>query len=161
MPDVYDHRVVDCSPKRIVELLCHPGAWLEDATHDASACGQAADGRLRARLGLGPVHVHAAKRVHVEVAEVERAGNRQLVPVTWEASGFPGLFPVMDCIFDILPLDERRTHVVFWGRYDPPLGRAGDVIDRYLAHNVAQATVSHLLDALAIQLGAARVGELA
>ena len=153
MAEVCDHRMIDCEPAAIVDLLVDTGAWLEAAAEEAGTYGVAADGRLRVHLGLGPLHVDAKKRVRIEIGEVRRVRERFLVPVTWEASGFSGLFPVMDGLFDIRSAGRYRSRVIFWGRYDPPLGRAGEVIDRYLAHNVALATVTSLLDALAVHLG--------
>jgi hypothetical protein len=149
MAEIVQQRIVEAPPHEFVRLLRTPQAWLEAAAADAGAGGQVVDAKLRGELGRGRLAVDVAKRVHFQTGPVQRVGERFVVPVTWEASGFAGLFPIMDAILELHPAEENRTRLLFWGRYDPPLGRVGDLVDRFIAHRTAEATVSALLDAVA------------
>ncbi len=152
MAEVVEQRVLNAPAEQVANLLVSPGEWLEKAGIEAGRGGQEVDARLRAELGRRPVRVRLKKRVQMKVGEMQRLRDKIVVPVTWESAGFSGLFPVMDALFELHPIDNGRTRVAFWGRYDPPLGRAGDLIDQFIAHRVAESTVQSLLDALEARL---------
>lgn len=147
MPDVYQQRMVEGSAADVAQLFRDPGAWLEEAASRAGHFGRAADVRLRSELGLGRMHTKVSKRVRLEVGDARLVRDHFVIPLTWEASGFAGLFPVMDGLLEVHRAGTGRSRIVFWGRYDAPLGRAGELIDRYVAHEVAVQTVQRLLDA--------------
>ena len=154
MSDIFVERTVETSPEAIHDLFSDGRDWLHEALQDASAHGEGADDRLRASFGLGRLHVTVGKRVRVVVGDVRHKGGSVVIPVTWESKGYSGLFPVMQAVIQVSRLDRQHSRIVFWGRYDPPLGRAGEVIDRYVAHQVAEATVQGFVDAVADKLAA-------
>lgn len=147
MAEVFAQRNVSGLPHDVVETLRDAG-WLEEAVLEAGRVGKAADTTMRAQLGRGPVRIGMGARVHLEVGEPVSLHDRTVVPLTWDAVGFAGLFPVMDAIVEVRRRGRSTSHVLFWGRYDPPLGRLGELVDRTIAHEVAEATVERLLDLL-------------
>lgn len=153
MTEVFAQRNVGGLPRGILGAL-QDVVCLEEAVLEAGRAGRAADATLRADLGRGPVTIGVGARVHLEVGEPVSLHDRTVVPLTWEAAGFPGLFPVMDALVEIRRRGRSGSHILFWGRYDPPLGRLGELLDRTSAHEVAEATVEHLLDLLEGHLSA-------
>lgn len=147
MAEILAQRVIDGAPDELVALL-RGGAWLEGAVEAAGRAGRGVDATMRAELGRAVARVEVGAWVHAETGEPIRLHDRTIVPLTWEARGVPGLFPVMDATVELRPRGRGRSHVLFWGRYDPPLGRLGSLLDRTLAHHVAEASVEHLLDLL-------------
>src|ERR671923_2247671 len=149
MPDVYQQRIVNGRPEDVARLLRNPQAWLEEAASRAAHFGRAAGVKLRSKLGLGRLRTGVGKRARLEVGDARFVRDHFVIPVTWEASGYAGLFPVMDAVMEVHRAGAEQSRIVFWGRYDPPLGRAGELIDRYVAHEVAEVTVRNLLEAFA------------
>jgi hypothetical protein len=105
--------------------------------------GEALRGQLR--LDDRPV----AKAVHMDIGAPVRAEGETFVPLTWEATGTPGLFPRMEAELVVSALGPEITHIGFRGSYRPPLGRLGRVLDRALLHRVAELTVKGFVDRLA------------
>lgn len=147
MAEIFAQRNLNGPSQDVVGALRDAG-WLEEAVLDAGRAGRAADATMRAELGRGSVKIGVGARARLEVGEPISLHDRTVVPLTWEAVGFPGLFPVMDAVVEVRPRGRTGSHVLFWGRYDPPLGRLGELVDRTIAHEVAEATVEHLLDLL-------------
>ena len=148
MPDIYQQRIVSGRPEDVVRMINDPGEWLKEAASHAGHFGQAAEGRLRSQVGLSALRSQVSKRVHLEVGKAYTVRGHYVVPLTWEASGLAGLFPVMQALIEVHRRGRDQSQIVFWGRYDPPLGRAGELIDKYVAHEVAEVTVQHLLAAI-------------
>jgi hypothetical protein len=82
-----------------------------------------------------------------------------VVPLTWRATGAPGLFPVLSADLEIAPLDLELTQLTIHGRYEPPLGAIGRRIDRLLMHRIAEASVRAFLGRLVATLTADCEGE--
>lgn len=149
MAEILKQRVV-AAPANVVEATIRsPGGWLRQAVDEAGRTGRAAVATLEADLGRGGTAVHVAARAQVEVGDAHHVRSRIVIPLTWQAARAAAWFPVMDAILELHPAGRGRTRVVFWGRYDPPLGRIGDILDRLVAHGIADATVDHLLEAIA------------
>jgi Rrf2 family protein len=85
------------------------------------------------------------KTVAVRLGQPEHAGDALEVPVTWEATGASGLFPRFEGVLRVADVDGGRCALSLAGRYRPPLGRAGQVLDEALLARVARATVQALL----------------
>ena len=105
---------------------------------------------LRSRIGPrgGPI----AKTVRLEVGRPHRHDGQLRIPLTWEATGTPGLFPRMDADLLLAAVGPERAHLEFRGSYQPALGPVGWVIDRALLHRVAEASVKGFVDRLAAAL---------
>jgi hypothetical protein len=120
-----------------------PG-WAEGAYRDGEA--------LRGRIGPGTDRPLIAKAVRLEVGAPVRGGETTTVPLAWEASGVPGLFPRMSADLVLAPLGAEMTEVLFRGSYEPPLGMIGSVLDRGLLHRLAEASVKNFVDRIVAAL---------
>ena len=85
------------------------------------------------------------KIVAVHLGEPEGADEALVIPLTWEATGPTGLFPRLEAELRLSALDPERAELALSGRYRPPLGRAGRVLDETLLTHVAGATVRSFL----------------
>lgn len=148
MAEIFEERLVAAPSHEVVRLLREPGEWLEEAAAAAGHGGEAVTTRMRSELSRGALHVKVSKRARLEIGMVNRVRDHYVIPITWQADGFAGLFPVMDAIVEVHPAGREHARIVFWGRYDPPLGRMGDLVDRFIAHRAAGSTVGALLSAM-------------
>lgn len=105
---------------------------------------------LRSRIGPGDGPI--AKTVRLQVGRPHRHDGQLRIPLTWEATGTPGLFPRMDADLLLAAVGPERAHLEFRGSYQPALGPVGWVIDRALLHRVAEASVKGFVDRLAAAL---------
>jgi hypothetical protein len=111
--------------------------------------------------GVSKVGVHIAgvpvrKRVVVELGEPVKTTTWAVIPVTWKATFPQKLFPVMEGKIELSPVEKGVTRLTVSGMYEPPLGRLGEGLDEALMHNVAEATVKELAEAIARRLQAAK-----
>ena len=93
------------------------------------------------------------KEVEIEIGRPYRAPSVRpyrpsatLLPMDWRATGPQGLFPHLEADIEVAPLGAERTHLSISGRYEPPMGALGRMLDRTLLHRVAEATVKDFLD---------------
>lgn len=75
----------------------------------------------------------------------------QRLPLWWEAADQPWLFPTFDGGLEVRPSDPG-TELRLEGRYRPPLGTAGALLNRAVLHRSATASLETLLDRLSAQL---------
>lgn len=116
---------------------------------------------LMVRLGGSKV---VAKTVKLTVGEPVRGDTFARVPLSWEATGTPGLFPTMTADLVLARLDSDLTQVKFEGSYEPPLGVVGRLLDQAVLHRVAEVSVKKLVDRIIEALesnGATTAGEAA
>jgi hypothetical protein len=64
------------------------------------------------------------------------------------------LFPVLDAQLTLSSGGQDRSRLELVGSYRPPLGRLGEVIDRAIMAQVAEATIRSLLERAAAALAA-------
>ncbi len=114
---------------------------------------------LRARIG--PRDGRIAKTIRLDVGEPVRGEGQVRVPLAWEATGTPGIFPRMEATLIVSAMGPETTHLAFQGTYRPPLGALGRALDRAGLHRVAEASVKAFVDRLADALRerAARIME--
>ena len=104
---------------------------------------------LSARIGVGGVEAPlVAKTVEVHLEDRSVGTDRVALSISWTATGPTALFPRMDAELIIEPLGPDLTQLSFQGSYAPPLGAPGLVLDRWVLHRVAEASVKNLLDRL-------------
>jgi hypothetical protein len=116
------------------------GSWLASHVEAASADGEA----TRVRVGPGgPAWL--GKIVAVHLGEPEGTDEALVIPLTWEATGPTGLFPRLEGELRLSALDPERAELALSGRYRPPLGRAGQILDETLLTHIAGATVRSFL----------------
>ncbi len=122
--------------------------WATDAYRDGE--------RLTARIGLGAVEAPlVAKTVEFHLKERYASADRVSLSISWTATGPTALFPRMDADLMIQPLGPDLTQLSFQGSYTPPFGVAGVLLDRWVLHRVAEASVKNLVDHVAKVLGTA------
>lgn len=138
------HRPLEEATRIVLDLL--------DGFADAADIAYRSGEELRMRAGVGNKVV--AKTVNLQVGSAIRQNDEVVVPLRWEATGVPGLFPAMEADLVLASVGPRITQITFRGSYKPPLGGLGEAIDRALLHRVAEATVKHFVD----RVGAAVVG---
>jgi len=143
-------------PLRVQRLAHVELARTIDALGDLSWLGRLTDGvpahpefrRVVADLELpildgsspGPLR----KATLIDVGLASRVGDHVLVDIAWQSASLAPLFPVFAG-----QLLVSEGEVVLDGRYAPPLGSIGLLLDQALLRFVARRTASALLDRLA------------
>ena len=122
-------------------LVGSPEAWIPGLVGEASDRGE----RLLIEVGFGE-RLRVSKRVEVSIGDPRLLGAALYLPVSWQATGPSGLFPVLEGDLELAPLGEGRTQLAISARYTPPLDGFGALADRALLHRVAESTVKGFLD---------------
>ncbi|MEN8113100.1 MAG: hypothetical protein ABFS21_01830 [Actinomycetota bacterium] len=120
--------------------------WAESSYRDGEA--------IRGRVGPRGEGALVAKTVRMKVGPPVESSDARRIPLTWEATGTPGLFPKMEAELVVARVDEELTQVKVQGHYEPPLGGFGRMIDKALLHRVAEASTKHLVDRIVEELSA-------
>ncbi len=143
---LHDFAYVPIPSARVCEhILAGDGAWLAPLAGAAAGEGEA----LRLRVGPLEALPMLGKSVTVSVGLPISRSDVIVVPLEWQATTAPGLFPVLSADLEIASLGEHMTQLTLHGRYDPPLGAVGRRMDRLLMHRIAEATVRGFLSRLA------------
>jgi hypothetical protein len=79
-------------------------------------------------------------------------GDSIIVPIGWEAAGLTGMFPKLEGDLEIAPVGPTKTQISLMGRYSPPLGWTGKILDNALLHRLAEATIRSFLKQIAVTL---------
>lgn len=119
-------------------------ATLEDLPAAADVAYRQGE-EIRARLGGGGL----AKTVRLELGAPLDGEGQVTVPLLWEATGTPGLFPKMEADLTLTAVGPERCHLAFRGSYRPPLGPVGRALDQGLLHRIAESSVKGFVDRLA------------
>ena len=90
------------------------------------------------------------KATLIEVGPARRNGDRILVEIAWQSASLAPLFPVFAGRLVVTP-----NEIVLDGRYAPPLGALGLLLDQALLHFVARRTAGALVERLAKEFAAA------
>ncbi|MFQ5967685.1 MAG: hypothetical protein ACE5MI_08750 [Acidimicrobiia bacterium] len=121
------------------------GEWATDAYRDGE--------RLTVKIGVGGLESPLiAKTVELHIEDGYAGTDRAVLSLSWTATGPTALFPRMDADLMIEPLGPHATQLTFQGSYVPPLGPAGRLLDRWVLHRVAEASVKNLVDRVAMAL---------
>lgn len=89
----------------------------------------------------GPVR----KAAFLDLGPVRQVGDLILVEIAWRSASFAPLFPVFAG-----QLSVSANDIVLDGRYAPPVGRLGLLLDQALLHLVARRTADALVARLAM-----------
>lgn len=137
-------------PHQVVEqaLLRDPDAWVPGLARDAEVRGSA----LLAEVGFAADGHTVRKEVVITFGAPIRVPAKTILPMSWEATLAPSLFPSLDADVEVAALGPGRTQLSVNGRYRPPLGLVGRAIDRALLHRVAEATLKDFLDRMGERL---------
>ena len=93
-----------------------------------------------------------AREIRVTLGPPRDRGIAVVVPVSWQSSGLPALFPVLDGDVELLPRNPDYCRVSLFASYVPPFGQLGGQLNRALLHHVAQSTVRSFLVRMAESL---------
>jgi hypothetical protein len=145
---VHDFVEVECAAPDVTRALVDGAAWLAESARVAHA--SAAD--LRIRIGPGGSHAVVSKTVDLHLGKPVVLQRVTTIPVLWEATGPSALFPRLDGTIEVSPLADGLTQVSLFARYDPPLGKVGEVIDQLMLHHLAEHTVRAFLRDIAQRL---------
>lgn len=118
--------------------------WAEVSYRDGEA--------IHARVGPRGERSPVAKAIHLRVGEAVESSDARRIPLTWEATGTPGLFPKMDAELVVARVGDNLTQVKIQGHYEPPLGGVGRLIDKAFLHRVAEASTKELVDRIVEEL---------
>lgn len=89
------------------------------------------------------------------VQENEKSGSSPVstkIELEWEAAKMPRFFPLMKAELRIYPLTPTETQLDLAGKYAPPLGIVGSVLDAAVGHRIAEASVHQLISDVAAYL---------
>lgn len=129
--------------EQVLALLGRLEAWAASAYRDGE--------ELRMKIGVAGSRL-AAKAVRVRVGSPQQKAEGTTIPLTWDATGIPGLFPTMEADLVVAAVGPEMTQVALRGMYTPPLGALGRVLDRALLHRLAEASVKRFVDSIAGEL---------
>jgi hypothetical protein len=149
---IHDFVHLDRRPDEVkTEVLADHGRWLRPLATTPE--------ELQLRIGptgVPPNNPLIGKRVRVELGEPRVMGDAVVVPMRWEATGAPGLFPTLDADLEFAALGPDRTRISLSGRYEVPFGGVGRTVDDLFLHGVAEETLRGFLQRLAKALEARR-----
>jgi hypothetical protein len=128
-------------------LLADPTGWIPELARQADANGAG----LLARVGFG-ARLRISKEVRITLGAAATLGEALYLPISWQATGPSGIFPILEGTLEVAPLDEGRTQMAISASYTPPLDGLGAAADRALLHRVAEATMKDFLDRVARRL---------
>lgn len=82
---------------------------------------------------------------------IEEDDGTQMLPLWWEAAEQPWLFPTFEGGLEVRAANGG-TELRLEGRYRPPLGAAGGLVNRTLLNRAASTSLESLLERLAERL---------
>ena len=124
----------------------------DDGSHRSYSAAEEDGEALYMRIGPSWGAGRVAREVRVTLGPHHDPGDALVVPLAWEPSGLPGLFPVLDGDVELAPLGPDRCRLTLSASYVPPLGEFGRRLDHALLHRVARSTVRSFLARMAKSL---------
>lgn len=134
----------------VCAALAREGALdvLRRATKSAATRGAS----LVAALRIEVAGIEIQKDVSIAAGPMRKTRSSAVIPILWNAAHGSGWFPVMLGELRIYPLSPGETQLEIHGRYSPPLGAIGHVIDAAIGHRIAEASVHTFASDVAAQL---------
>ena len=124
---------------QVLRMLPGLRGWANDAYREGE--------HLYARIGTPKGRF--AKTIEMAVGEPVRGASETWIPIEWEATGTPRLFPRMQADIVVARVGTELTQIALRGSYRVPLGKVGAAIDRTLLHRIAEASVKAFVDRIA------------
>jgi hypothetical protein len=110
-----------------------------------------ADGEGHTDVGVEFGGRRVARDVRVGFGPFLEEDDVMAIPVWWEASEHPELFPTFDGGLELRAAPDG-TEVRLVGSYQPPLGSIGRFADSVLGHRIVTASLDRLLSATVARL---------
>ena len=139
------HQPFEKVEDRVCRLLSDLTGWADAAYRDGE--------EIRARVGPGGKHPVIAKTVTLAVGRPVRTPHQTTIPLSWKATGAPGLFPQMNADLTVARLGPEMAQLGFSGSYEAPGGQVGQAIDEALLHRIAESSVKGFVDRIADAVG--------
>ena len=149
---LYVALTVDIDHDRALEAFADLD-WLGQSPAEPSSEGWRevhADLELPVLDGSGPA---VRKAAVIDIGRVRETAGSLSVPIAWRSASLTPLFPVFGGHIEV-----RRSSLVLTGRYAPPFGRMGLLMDQALLHFVADRSARALLEAVAGRCRKSTVG---
>ena len=122
-------------------LVADPKGLFRDATRAAATRASS----VAAALTVNIAGIDVSTEIAIKVGKAEdvkrRGAPATRIAVEWKAARRARLFPLMNAVLTIYPLTGTETQLDFAGRYRPPLGPLGKVINAAVGHRIAEASV--------------------
>ncbi len=137
-------------PAAVLEavLVRDPERWIPALAVQADEHAR----HLMIEVGFPVDHHRVGKRVQLDLGEPVHTQARTWLPLSWRATGAPGLFPALEGELEVAALGREMTQVGLSARYKPPFGLLGQSLDRVMLHRVAEATVRDFVQRVAGEL---------
>ena len=141
---VSDSVQVELAAPAVAQRLRAESSWL--IPHVEAAHSE--EEEILVRIGPGgPGWLGKVVAVHFTTSQ--GPDDNLVIQVSWEATGPSGLFPRFKGELHVVAVDPTRSELNLSGRYRPPLGRAGQILDEAVLARVARATIRSLLRRMA------------
>lgn len=122
---------------------------IERATRQAADRANRVGAQLRVQIGV----LEVGADIDVQVTGVDEVtaygGPATRLGLAWKAVRRPELFPTMEGALTFYPLSPEETQLDFEGRYQPPLGPVGNLLDAMVGHKLAEASVRRMIEDIA------------
>lgn len=107
--------------------------------------------RFRDSLKVRIAGIELDREVEIELGEPQTREYGVVIPVRWKAADAAGLFPSIEAVIEVSPLDDDLplTQLSLIGEYKPPLGVVGTIGNAILGHRLAEAAVRSFVTELA------------
>ena len=127
------------------------GRFIGDADWFAHFATEAVKDGVALCLRVGPSWAgrQMTRKVRVTLGPPHNRGMAIVVPLSWQASSLPALFPVLDGEIEVASIDTEHCRLTLSASYTPPLGEIGRQLDQLLLHGVASSTALGFLDRVA------------
>jgi hypothetical protein len=130
---------------------------IERATHVAEKRSESIAGSLS--VDIAGIEIRKNVDITIHSVEEDEPSGSSLSRVThvkleWKASESANLFPAMHADLRIYPLSHTETQVELVGKYEPPMGVLGNVVDALAGHRIAEASVHRFVRSLVEQIRA-------
>lgn len=113
------------------------------------------EGQITARLAMASPGGRMARRVAIQLGQVQPFGYGLSVRLEWQDARRPALYPRLEGHLRAERGEEGRCRLRFDAGYAPPAGPLGGSADRAVLHRVAESTVGDFFDTIAERLGGA------
>lgn len=111
---------------------------------------------LVARLDAEVAGITLTEEVDIDFGEFEDLERGMIActrAVSWAGVDHPDWFPRFEGEFEAYPLTPTSTQLTFVGRYTPPGGLVGGIIDVLALHRIADASLQSFFEHAAQRLG--------
>ena len=151
---------------RVFDYVNHPYEEVRNvlSSHASTVFSNATKvAALRAKDVASELHIKVAgieigTDISISVSAIKDHPKKTKKPATtrlhleWKASKMPNLFPFMKAELSIYPLTATETQLDLEGNYEPPLGMLGKAIDAMVGNRIAEASVHHFIQDVAVYL---------